>query len=65
MIYAYAADGTNSYRANIPLTTVMQTLAFGTAAQCLEWLEPFGLTFVDATRTNIDCKTSSAVVTII
>lgn len=53
-----------SYRANIPLDALVETLAFDTTEKGLEWLEPFGLTFVDASRTIIDCKTSSTVVQI-
>lgn len=52
----------SSYRANIPLDIVAHTLAFETSDRCLEWLEPFALTFADAARTQIDCKTSTAIV---
>lgn len=47
-----------SYRQNVSVHFVAQELAFRTSEECLEFLEPFGLTFADVTRTNIDCKSS-------
>ncbi|XP_074032461.1 leukocyte receptor cluster member 8 [Leptinotarsa decemlineata] len=49
-----------SYRQNVSCTFVMQELAFKSAEECLEFLEPFSLSFVDSQRTFIDCKSSMA-----
>ncbi|KAK7868176.1 hypothetical protein R5R35_003047 [Gryllus longicercus] len=49
-----------SYRPFIPASLVMQELAFDSDEKCLEFLAPFGLTFMDAERTKIDCKASVA-----
>lgn len=49
-----------SYRQNISVNFVMQELAFKTTVECLEFLEPFNLTFADNNRTSIDCKASMA-----
>ncbi|KAG5876144.1 hypothetical protein JTB14_021077 [Gonioctena quinquepunctata] len=47
-----------SYRQNVSTTFVMQELAFKSTEECLEFLEPFSLSFVDSQRTLIDCKSS-------
>ncbi|XP_018336764.1 leukocyte receptor cluster member 8 homolog [Agrilus planipennis] len=49
-----------SYRQNISLDVVAQELAFKSREDCLEFIEPFGLTFTDVNRTSIDCKASMA-----
>lgn len=49
-----------SYRQNVTVNFVMQELAYRSTKECLEFLEPFSLTFVDIERTSIDCKSSMA-----
>ncbi|KAJ8967151.1 hypothetical protein NQ317_007304 [Molorchus minor] len=50
-----------SYRQNVTVTFLMQELAYGTAEECLEFLEKFSLSFADGERTLVDCKSSMAV----
>ncbi|KAJ8949317.1 hypothetical protein NQ318_006742 [Aromia moschata] len=47
-----------SYRQNVTVAFVMQELAYRSTEECLEFLEPFSLSFVDVERTQIDCKSS-------
>lgn len=47
-----------SYRQNISVNFVAEELAFKSVEECLEFLEPFGLSFTDVGRTSIDCKSS-------
>ncbi|XP_021937854.1 leukocyte receptor cluster member 8 homolog isoform X2 [Zootermopsis nevadensis] len=49
-----------SYRPFLPLSFVVQELAFDSDEKCLEFITPFGLTFEDIQRTKIDCKASLA-----
>jgi len=50
-----------SYRPFLPLSFVVQELAFDSDEKCLEFITPFGLIFEDIQRTKIDCKASLAV----
>lgn len=49
-----------SYRPLLPLSFVVQELAFDSDEKCLEFITPLGLTFEDIQRTKIDCKASLA-----
>ncbi|KAJ9589116.1 hypothetical protein L9F63_017575, partial [Diploptera punctata] len=49
------------YRPLLPVSFVVQELAFESDEKCLEFLSPFDLTFADIQRTKIDCKSSVAV----
>ncbi|KAK9881521.1 hypothetical protein WA026_016401 [Henosepilachna vigintioctopunctata] len=49
------------YRQNVPLSFLMEDLAFKTREDCLQFLEPFGLTFTDDSKCFIDCKSSMSV----
>ncbi|KAJ8924823.1 hypothetical protein NQ315_000977 [Exocentrus adspersus] len=49
-----------SYRQNVTVSFVMQELAFKSTEECIEFLDPFSLTFVDNEKTLIDCKSSMA-----
>ncbi|CAG9860537.1 unnamed protein product [Phyllotreta striolata] len=50
-----------SYRQSVSMNFLMQELAFRSAEECIEFLNPFSLIFVDSQRTMIDCKNSMAV----
>lgn len=50
-----------SYRQNVSISYLMEALAFHAQEDCLAFLEPFGLTYTDLSRTLIDCKSSMSV----
>lgn len=52
-----------SYRQSIPTNFLLEELAFKTRDDCLQFLEPFGLTFTDDTKNFIDCKISMSALT--
>ncbi|ENN73185.1 leukocyte receptor cluster member 8 homolog [Dendroctonus ponderosae] len=47
-----------SYRQTITTDFLTKELAFKSEEDCLEFLEPFSLVFVDASRKAVDCKNS-------
>ncbi|XP_023701992.1 leukocyte receptor cluster member 8 homolog isoform X2 [Cryptotermes secundus] len=51
-----------TYRPFLPLSFVVQELAFDSDEKCLEFITPFGLTFEGNQRTRIDCKASLAAI---
>ncbi|XP_022919991.2 leukocyte receptor cluster member 8 homolog isoform X2 [Onthophagus taurus] len=47
-----------SYRQNITVSFVAEEMAFKSQDECLSFLDPFGLTYVDDGKTSVDCKCS-------
>ncbi|KAF4532506.1 hypothetical protein B566_EDAN003082 [Ephemera danica] len=49
-----------AYRQTLPVSFLVSELAFESAEQWFAFAEPFSLTYSNAERTHIDCKTSMA-----
>jgi hypothetical protein len=50
-----------SYRQNLPVSFIVSELAFESADAWYAFAEPFSLSYSNAEKTHVDCKTSMKV----